>query len=163
MTVNAKFQSGGYVSPGLVVHLLFGQFDARRHLLKAVKDAHKHPKDDRRLAYKAEGMLFFKAGEEIGIDGIIDRQLQNAIAVDDADLVAADAAKPGMKRAVSAARKGAITKARNRLRAAQEAAAEAEKKLQEAPDNKKEKAGLTLEKAKAEVTAAEEALAKAEA
>lgn len=162
MTIQGKFVAGGYISPGMVVHLDYGQFDARRHRLVAAKEPHSGRKDQSRRPYKVDSMIYFKAGEEIGIDGVIDRQLQNAIGVTDAQLVAANAAKPGTVKAVSAARKGAITKARNRLKDAQADAAHAQKAFDEAKPEKKAAAEQKLAAAVEAVTAAQAALARVE-
>jgi cellobiose-specific phosphotransferase system component IIA len=163
MTINAKLIAGANISPGMIVHLTFDQFDSRRHLLKPRGEAHKGRRDERRLPYTSEQTLFFKAGEEIGIDGVIDRQLQAAIGASDEQVVAADAAKPGLRKAVTAARKGQITKARNRLREAEEDAALAQKALSEAKPEKKAAAEKKVAEAEAAVAAAREALAKLEA
>jgi len=162
MTLNAKFVAGGHVSPGLVVHLTYGQFDARRHLLKARGDVHKGKADKRRLPYTAEKMLFFKAGEEIGIDGMIDRQLQSAIDASDEQVVAAGGAKPGVIKAVGGRKSAAVKKAEKVLKDAEADAAEAQVTLDSAAPDDRVAAQQALDTAKAAVASAQEALTKAE-
>lgn len=157
--IKRKLVTGASLSPGTVVHLTFEQFDARRHLLTAVKEQHQHRSDKRRLAYKSEHGLFFKAGEELGVEGTVDRQLQTAFAASDEDLVAASAAKPGVVSTVTSAQKGQLTRARNKLADAEADAAEAQRAFDDAAENKKAAAQKKLEAAKAALDDARSALA----
>jgi hypothetical protein len=105
MALKAKFVAGGSVSPSIVVHLTFPQFDARRHMLAAVGEVtFTDSKDTRRLPFNPLRPIYFKAGEEVELEGEIDRQLQNAIKVSDAQLVEAGSQKPGLVKSVAAAK-----------------------------------------------------------
>lgn len=156
--ITRKLIAGARISPGTVVHLTFEQFDARRHLLKPLEDLHTGRGDKQRRPYTSEQGLFFKAGEEIGVEGTIDRQLQAAFGASDEDLVKAKAARPGVVKSVTAAQKGQLTKARNRLKDAESDAAEAQRALEAAPEAKKDKAAKALEAAKAAVADARTSL-----
>lgn len=110
MTLIKKLNSSVGIAPGTVVHLDFGQADARRHLITPLAEAHKDRADARRLPFRADQRLFFKAGEEIGVEGPLDRQLQAAMGLSDEQLVEAGAAKPGVKASVRASRRAKAQK-----------------------------------------------------
>ncbi len=76
-----KLEAGTNVPAGAVLHLTYGQADARRHLLTPVKDWHKDAEDDRRLAFTSTAATYFKTGEEFGIEGDIDRAVQTAAGI----------------------------------------------------------------------------------
>lgn len=161
--IKAKFVTGGNVAPGTTVHLSFEQADARGHLLQAAEDRHKDAKDKRRLPFVAAQALYFKAGEEIGVEGAIDRHLQTALDLSDEDVVKLGAAKPGLKAKVAARRrrnKKAEVEAAEAIAAAQKAVDEAEAAhAAEADPEKRVPLLAALDAAKAALVEAQQAAA----
>lgn len=68
-------RSGTNVPAGTVMHLTRQQAEARRHLLTPVKGWHDPKGKDERLAFSSSQQVFFKAGEELGLEGDLDRSV----------------------------------------------------------------------------------------
>jgi len=77
-------QSGTNVPSGTVMHLTRQQADARRHALVPVKGWHdRDGKPDQRMAFTSNAQVFFKAGEELGLEGELDRGVAIAAGVNE--------------------------------------------------------------------------------
>lgn len=152
--IKAKFVQGGNVAPGTVVGLAYEQAEARAHLLAPLKARHDGAKDQRRLPFKAVQALYFKAGEQIGVEGPIDRHLQMALGLSDEDVVEAGAAKPGLVAKVKSGRKRSQKAASSNaaLEKAQAAVEAARSKLDAAGEAERDDAQTALDAALAEVS-----------
>lgn len=132
------------VGAGTIVFLTKAQADARSHLIVKVKGKAVGKGDEKREPFKALQLLNFKAKEELGIDGKLDRHQERAFGL--------SPEKAAPSTAANADDLEALEKAKAE---ADKAKAEAEKAKAEADEAKAE-----AEKAKTE---AEEALDKLEA
>lgn len=95
-----KFLIGGTVAAGLTVMLTDEQAAARAHILTLLDPETKA----KRKPYGVDAPAFFKAGEEIGIEGSLGRELQAALGIKDDD-------KPTKKSGAGAPTKAELKKA----------------------------------------------------
>jgi hypothetical protein len=91
--VKAVLGAGTRVSAGLIVHLSFEQARRRAHKISALKGEHEGPADKKQRPFCANEALFFKAGEELTVEGEMDRTLEIALGVPQARAAAAAKAK----------------------------------------------------------------------
>jgi membrane protein involved in colicin uptake len=91
--VKAVLGEGTRVSAGLIVHLTYDQARRRAHKITALKGAHEGSEDKKLRPYCANETLFFKAGEELSVEGELDRTLESALGIPQARAAAAAKAK----------------------------------------------------------------------
>jgi hypothetical protein len=139
------------VGAGTVVLLTKAQAAARSHLIVKAEGKALGKGKDKREPYEALQLLHFKANEELGIDGELDRHQERAFGLSPETATPSDAANADDLEALEKAK----AEAEKAKAAADEAKVEAEKAKAEADEAKAE-----AEKAKAE---ADEALAKLDA
>lgn len=153
----ATFQVGAYVPPGTKVYLTFAQADARSHVLRPIDKRHKDRNDERRLPFTSEQAVYFKVGEEIEIDGSLDRVLANAFGVAIED----PAAERARTREAERQKRVAVKAAERALKDAAADAAEAEVTLGAAAPEDRPALQQALDDAKDAVAAAQSALTQA--
>lgn len=158
-------QSGTNVPSGTVMHLTRQQAEARRHALVPVKDWHdRNAKPDQRLAFTSSAQVFFKAGEELGLEGELDRGVALAAGVADASAPTPANDDKAYQKGIKAGR-AEMLKEVEAYNAAAEAHENAEDKVEEAqqaldtePDPAKKPAlQQALDTAKTEAMAAKSA------
>lgn len=134
----ATFRIASSVPANLVIGLNFAQASARAHVLAPLRGKHKDGKDTRRLPFRALEQMQFKAGETIGVDGMLDRVLADALGIPQAEQ-AVDR-KVAQEERAAKARADALKRAAKAVDTARATHAKAEKslaKLEEQSDGAK--------------------------
>jgi len=165
MTLKGTLNTGLQFAAGSVLHLTAAQASARKHLLAPLTAWHKDQADKAVLPFRAIDAVYFKAGESIGVDGQIDRVVQNALGLSDDDVAAADKPVKGKRgkkadpeaqaRADAAAKFQAIRAADLALATAQKAADDAKASLDAADADGKAAAQAHLDTTLAALEAAQ--------
>ncbi len=160
----ATFQTGSTVPATATVHLDARQADARSAQVAPVGNKHSSIRDDRRLPYVAKEQLYFKAGETIGVEGVIERPLANALGIPEVEQnaereVARDAAAAKAKAAAVGKAEKAVTAARGMLNRAEQTVEKMKAATRKPSAEKLAVAERGIEVAKDKLAAAEKALA----
>ena len=146
----------GHIPAGTLVWLTAAQAKDRLHAISEV-ETDKRMKD--RALYAANAQLGFKKGEELAIEGELDRGLEAMFGIEPAEQKPTDTKPAKKSKKPAAPDKAALEGAEADVTAAQAVVATAEQAAADADAEHKAQAEAALEAAKVKLTEAEAALA----